>query len=244
MKCSICNGSSFIIKRVHPDTGEELVDVDDPIGVDTAFPCVCRLERDERDSLKNKLIGASIPLSYWDFTYDGYLKMSMIKVDQSVYQKNIKNLDLYKDYLVNPRVFLDSYKVLWIYGNDSNSGHTVLAVLFVKELLKLRYKVKFIKMNDLLNIFTDFEKKQSKLDELNSVDIYLLDDAFDITKCIASGEYTKIHMFNWLDSVLSNGKHLICTSNVSIQGINTIFSHCKNILLRSAIQLELLGSLV
>ena len=244
MRCKICNGESFIIKHIHPDTGEELVDKDDPTGVDTAFPCTCRLEKDERDILKSKLIGASVPISYWDFTYDGYLKKSMLALDHNIYQKNIKNLDLYKDYLANPKLFLDSYRVLWIHGDDDNSGHTVLAVLLIKELLKLKYKVRFIKMNDLLNIFTDFERKQNKLEELNSVDIYLLDDAFDVTKCIASGEYTKIHMFNWLDSVLSSGKHLVCTSNVPIQDINTTFGHCKNILLRSSTQLKLSGCLV
>ena len=244
MRCKICNGESFIIKHIHPDTGEELADKDDSTGVDTAFPCECRLEKDKIDILKNKLIGASIPMSYWKFTYDGYLQKSILKLDYNIRQKSVESLDLYKGYLIDPKSFLDSFRVLWIYGSDDNSGHTTLAVIFIKELLKLSYKVKFIKMNDLLSIFIDFDKKQSKLDDLNTANIYLLDDAFDVTKCITSSAYTKINMYNWLDFALSNGKYFICTSNVSIQDIDETFGHCQNILSRSAEQLKILGKLV
>jgi len=242
MKCAICNGATFVIKYVNPETEEE-IGRDDPTGVEIAYPCACRLEKDKEITLKNKLINAAIPVTYWNFIYEGYLELSK-SLDYIIRQKNNVFLKQYEMYLNDPKIFLNNSKVLWIFGNDSNAGHTVLAVIFVKKLLELNYKVKYIRMNDLLNIFTNFDEKKDKLDDLSKVDIYLLDDAFDNTKCIDPKNYTKIHLYNWLDTALANGKYFICTSNVDIKSLNPTFDNCKNILVRSITQLNILGSLI
>jgi DNA replication protein DnaC len=242
MKCPICNGESFIIKYINPDTGEEL-GRDDPNGTDTAVPCKCRIERDEATILKNNLTASAIPVIYWNYTFEGYMAETK-KFNHHINTKNTIPLQQYKRFLDNPKDFINNYKVLWIYGPHDNAGHTTLAVLIAKELIKLRYNVRFIKMSDLLDIFTDFNNKQDKLALLNRSNIYLLDDAFDLSKCVTPGEYVKMHMYNWVDSALANGKHFICTSSIKLQEMSLAFGHCKTVLNRSYIQIELLGSIV
>jgi len=227
-RCSICGGSTWII-RFNPETKE-----------DTAYPCECRLERDKRDSIRSKLVKAEIPPKYWEYTLDNYLTLPI--GGSIVTNANTVSIRKLQSFINTPKDFLDDINVLWIWGRNPNAGHTSLAVIFAVELLKKGSKVRFIKMQDLISAFTDFDDKKDFFRQLDSFDVYLIDDAFDTSRCTAAGEYSRIHLYNWISSAISYDKHFICTSKVDIPQIDKQFEQSKNVLLKSRISLEFQGT--
>jgi DNA replication protein DnaC len=228
-RCLDCKGSGFIIKE-DPETGER-----------KGFPCHCRLVRDEQNRLHVKLISADIPNEYWDYTFENYLSLP---VGNSLTQKaNKDKLDLFKTLLDDPGKFMQEYKVLWIWGPHQNACHTSLAVMLATELLKKNFKVKFITMQRLADAFINFDDKKEYFKNLENADVLVIDDAFDSTRCSISGEYTRIHLFNWLRDILTANKRLICTSKVKVDQIDVAFAQSKGLLQKYAKELELQGSL-
>ena len=100
-----------------------------------------------------------------------------------------------------------------------------------------------MRMQDLVSAFTDFESKKDFFTYLEKFDVYLLDDAFDANRCIVPGDYTNIHLFNWMSAAMSNKKHFICTSKVDIVQISDKFEQSKHLLLKSRLSLEFHGTL-
>lgn len=226
-RCSKCNGSTWII-RFNPETKE-----------DTAYPCDCRLERDKQNNMRSKLIKAGIPPEYWEYTLDNYITLPLgNSVLATIKDTSINKL---REYMETPKKFIDNFSVLWIWGRNPNAGHTSLAVILAVELLKKGNKVRFIKMQDLISAFTDFENKKDYFKQLESFDVYLIDDAFDTARCTASGEYSRIHLYNWLSTAISYGKCFICTSKIEISQIDKQFEQSKNVLLKSRVSLEFQG---
>jgi len=226
-RCLKCGGSGFKIKY-DPETKE-----------DTAYPCNCRLDREKKDTIRTKLVRACIPPKYWEYDLDNY---SNCFVGNSVIQDaNSFNINKLKGIIDDPTYFIENYDVLWIWGTTPNAGHTSLAVILATSLLEHKYKVRFLRMQDLIASFTDFEEKKDFFKYLEGFDFYLIDDAFDSNRCIASGDYTRIQLFNWLSTAVSNNKKFICTSKVDIPKIDKQFEQSKNVLLKSYISMEFQG---
>jgi DNA replication protein DnaC len=225
--CELCHGKGFTI-RFNSETKE-----------DTAYPCECWLKRDEESYRKNMLVKAHIPQKYWDYSLENYQSCPLENSD--IKEANRPSVEKMDEFIKDPKKFLSNYSVLWIWGKQPNAGHTALAIMLARELLNLknRRRVRFIRMQELLSEFTNFEEKKEFFKNFEKFDIYLLDDAFDTTRCIASGEYTRIHLYNWLNSVISNKKYLICTSKIPITQIDVQFEQSKNLLLKPGVPCSL-----
>jgi len=224
-KYNECNGTGFI--PVTLETGEQ-----------EFKPCRCRLDKASQDSLRKKLIEANIPTNYWEYTIDNYLSLSF---PPSVREHNKKNVELITEFVHNPVKFITGKQVLWIWGPDDNACHTTLAVILGTELIKANYKVLFTTFSKLLGKFVDFDNKEKVEKELKGKDVYIIDDAFDMSRC-APGTYRQGQLFSFLDEILSNSKHIICTSNRPPDNIDPTFSQSKIILTRSLRDLELRGN--
>lgn len=257
MKCpyNMCNGTGFIYTKICPQCNERT-----PIALESsdisckkcgkilassleivASSCQCRLEREEKIKHTRKLESAHIPKEYWDRTIDGYY---LLDIPLARIEKNKSKLDLLQEFITNPELFLNKYRILWIWGQDRNAGHTSLAVAVAKKLLDITKKVRFIDMQDLINMFTNFEQKDEFFADLNSNNVFVLDNAFDTQKCYISKDYIQIQLYNWLNTCLHENKYFICTSNISIYNINEKYSQCKDILVRpnTFISLNITGS--
>jgi DNA replication protein DnaC len=226
-KCTICNDSTFIRKVVD---GEEIW-----------VPCECRRKKDADMIMESRLTHANIRKSLRGYTFDDYLRLSQ-QLPPSIIDFNKPRIEILKSFINNPKEFLNKYQALWIWGKDSCSGHTSLIVIFGIELLKLGYKVRFIEMQQLLDAFVQFDEKNLYFNELSKFNVYIIDDIFDTSRMIAKGKYTQIHLFQFLNTALNDGKHFIMSSNIPISQISEEFEQSKLILERSNAQLELRGS--
>lgn len=226
MACPICHDTTFTFQE---KDGEMI-----------AIPCICRGKRDAEITLKNKLIDAHIPPIFWDYDIDHYLKLPFNPESISF---NKHNIGLLTSFIKDPKLLLESKKqVLWIWGNEPNACHTTLATILGTAFLKNDIKVRFIKMNHLIEACTNFDAKKEFFDNLNTYKVFILDDAFDITRSTAK-EYSIINIYNWLDNQISQGKIFICTSNVPIREIPKSYIQSAIVLSRNYIEMELRGSI-
>lgn len=230
MKCPFgkCDGTGFILST-------------DERGLEEYIPCQCRLDKQKKDSLKRKLIEAKVPIKYWDYTIQNYME---VPFSREVKEANKHNLTTFQTYLSDIEVFLKSPQVLWIWGREANSCHTTLSIILGTELLKEDKKVVFLEFNKLLELFVDFDHKNDLLKDLHNHDIFIIDDAFDISRCvITKSNYRQGHLFTFINDILNANKHIICTSNVEIINMDPTFDQIKILLLRSAKMLEFRGCL-
>jgi DNA replication protein DnaC len=227
-KCTICNDSTFIRKVVD---GEEIW-----------VPCECRRKKDAEMIMESRLTHANIRKSLRGYTFDDYLKLAN-NFSPTVKAFNEPRINILKSFINNPKEFLEKKQVILLYGNEENSGHTTLAVILGIELLKIGYKVRYIEMQQLIDAFVQFDGKNTYFDELAKFNVYIIDDAFDDTRTIAKGKYTQVHLYQFINTALNDGKHFIMTSNVPVNQISSEYEQCKLILQRSLSQIELHGSL-
>lgn len=225
----ICNGDGFIYKE-NPDT-KQLV----------AHACACRDEREQRMTQDRLLKAADIPLKYRNATLEKF-KEDIECLNQS---KNRLIFPIIDNIIVNTDIFMEGEKAaLWIWGSPT-CGKTSLAVSIGKILISKKFKVRFIDMQHLLDMFINFDPEGSKntyFNELKQYDAYILNDAFNTTKAHTKGEYTRIQLYNWMNDILANRKRLICTSNVLISSIDREYAACKDLLLVDGLPLEITGS--
>jgi hypothetical protein len=231
MKCPYneCEGTGFI--PIVAENGEQ-----------EFKPCKCRLDRSNRDSIKKRRIDARIPVKYWDYTLQNYKDLSKFLPPTTV-SFNTPSISLIENYLTDIPAFMKSPQVLWIWGPDDNACHTTLSVILGEELLKQNRKVLYVEFYKLLEMFVDFENKSGFFKELNNHEIYIIDDAFDTTRCTPSN-YKQGQLFGFLNDILNANKHLICTSNTSLSTIDPLFYQLRVILSRSVKELEIRGSVL
>jgi hypothetical protein len=228
MKCSICQDFGFT-KSV--EDGEEIWSM-----------CECKKKKETEEVESRKLVEAYIPKEYWEYTMEDYLKIPLMK---QVREFNAPSIEIIKSCVNSPGYFIDNYKILWIWGPDINSCHTTLSVIIGKSLISQGKKIRFIKMQSLIDMFMkDFENKESTAN-LMKYDVIILDDALDVSRCFISEKtnYTKILIFNFLTSFINEGKKFICTSNTDISGIDNRFNEIRTILLRYAFPIEIRGDI-
>lgn len=226
MKCTICKDQGYLLN-------EE---------TDEWSPCRCQRIRDFENLLEIKLAGTGIPKSYAKYSFETYYKLA--KRPQAVLH-NKPYLDTLEQYVKDPKLFIDNYKTLWLYGIDANAGHTSLAIILGVALIDAKYKVRFMEMQTLINYFTNFEEKDSFINSLMEYDVFIIDDAFDKTR-IAVKDYSRVQLFQFINKAFNEDKHFIMTSNVPLNGIvdakDNKFEQCRIVLQRSIKQMEILGS--
>lgn len=226
MSCPLCHGTTWVFETIN---GEKV-----------AVACSCRRKREEEISLKTKLIDAHIPPIFWDYSLDHYLKLPFKPEDRAF---NKENIDLLSMFIKNPKLLLESKKqVLWIWGNQDNSCHTTLATILGTSFLKSDIRVRFIKMNKLIEACMDFDDKKEFFENLDTYRVFIIDDAFDITRSTAK-EYAIINIYNWIDSQINQNKLFICTSNAPLRGIAKQYMQSAIVLSRNYIEMELRGTI-
>jgi chromosomal replication initiation ATPase DnaA len=233
MECiyKLCNGTGFI--PIISESGEQ-----------EFKPCKCRIERSQKESLKKKRIDARIPVRYWDYSFDNYKRLAKMlepKLTPAILTQNQENIKILEDYINNPHKLLESSQVLWIWGSDDNACHTTLATILAESLLKINTKVLFLEFYRLMEMFTNFTTKSEYFQQLQGYQVYVIDDAFDITRANATS-YKQAQLFGFLNDLLNENVHLICTSNISAKSIDPIFSQLKIIINRSIEEVRLQGS--
>lgn len=233
MKCpyGICGGTGFT--PVISATGEQ-----------EFTPCKCRLERIQKESLRKKRIEARIPVRYWDYSFDNYkalAKMLEPKLLPAVIASNAEYLKVLENYIDNPQKLLEGPQVLWIWGTDDNACHTTLATVLADSLLKVNAKVLFLEFYKLMEMFTNFSSRSEYFQQLQGYQVYILDDAFDTTRCNPTN-YKQSQLFGFVNDLLNDNKHIICTSNISAKSIDNIFSQLRIIINRSVEEVRLQGS--
>jgi len=230
-KCPECNGSGFILKK-------------DKYDEDVWSPCECRKKREAEVSTEIKFTEANIRKSLRRYTFEDYLKYPFKRKDKLHNAPQIKE---FQNYLENPSDFLDNYSVLWIWGTDANAGHTTLASILGIKLLEFGYKVRFLEIQHLIEAFTKFDEKEVFFTELKKFDIYIINDAFDVDRGHVGGKYSQVHLYQFINDALIDGKHFIMTSNRLVRDIDKgdlkDFEQSKIIISRSVKQLEFRGSI-
>ena len=229
MACEICKGKGFLIKR---EEGKE----------DVAIPCRCRIKFDKEVAVKIRLIKADIPKTHWDISVEGFKNLKFEEND--FFEKNTESITTLEKLITTAKDIKKYPRVIWIWGTKlhPNSCHTTLAVLIGIACMKINVSVRFISMQSLLNAFINFEEKESFFKEFNKHKVFIIDDAFDESRCIVSGNYTQIHLFNWFNDAMNARKILICTSNTLLKDVDAIYEQSKIILSRDAQELEIVGS--
>jgi DNA replication protein DnaC len=227
-KCQKCGGSSFILKV--NEAGEEIWS-----------PCECRIVKDREMLLESKLTDANIKKKFRMYTLQDYLSMPFSKVIKTF---NEPQVNILREYINDPDKFIDNVQTLWIWGKDPNAGHTTLSIILGIALIKAGYKVRFFRMQNLLDAFVEFDNKTAYFTDLKKFDVYIVDDAFVTDRSIVSGKYTRAHLFNFIDTALGEDKHFIMTSDRLVDGIGSDFEQIRVILKRSLLELELKGSII
>lgn len=225
--CPTCHGRTFIWNA---DT-------------EVWAPCECRLKKDKEDFLDMKLKGSYIPKYYTRHDVASYKKL----IRPGDLEANAHSLQVIEAIVENPLVFIDNYRVLWIWGADSNSGHTTFAVMVGMALIEKGFKVRFIEMQTLVNNFTNFEMKDQFFAELAGYDVFIIDDAFDSTRTSISDGYGRVQLFQFINNSFNNDKTFIMTSNVPLSSISSEkdgkYEQCRIVLQRSILSLEFKGTL-
>lgn len=233
MNCiyGLCNGTGFI--PVISESGEQ-----------EFKPCNCRLEKAKNDSIKKKRIEARIPVRYWNYTFDNYKKLAKMlepKLTPTIVSANTEYLSILENYIISPEKLLEGPQVHWIWGTDDNACHTTLATILSDSLLKANVKVLFLEFYKLMEMFTNFSSKSEYFQQLQGYQVYILDDAFDTTRANATN-YKQSQLFGFINDLLNENRHLICTSNISPKNIDNIFSQLKIIINRSVEEIRIQGS--
>jgi DNA replication protein DnaC len=231
--CPVCKGKTFIF--VEGIDGEE----------DIWKPCDCRIKLTSEMILKYQLEESSIPGIYIRYTVDNVFKNKL----QGIYQKvNKESFEFIKLCVDNTDNFIGRYSTLWIWGIDPNAGHTTLACNIGMALIRKGYKVKFIKMQKLVDMFMQFETKESFFNNFEKYDVYILDDTFVQNRSSDIKQYSFSHFFNFIDESLNKNKHFIMTSDRNLMQVedlsNKKLEEFRILLLRSIKTLEVRDSVV
>lgn len=227
-KCQNCKDLGFVTKK--NKWREEVAHV-----------CNCRKQKDIEMILETKLIEANINKRFSRFTFEDYCNLPF---SDNIKKFNNPQVNKLQEFVTEPGKILEAEQVLWLWGRDPNAGHTTLAVILAVALIKSGYRVKFFKMQDLVDAFFEFDKKAAYFADLKKFDVYILDDAFVADRSAIRGQYTKAHLFNFIDNSLTEDKHFIMTSDKLVESVGSDFNEIKMVLKRSLLELEFRGSII
>jgi DNA replication protein DnaC len=121
--------------------------------------------------------------------------------------------------------------MMYLYGEPNTQKTSWLAIL-VRELLKKQVDVRYVKMNQLLDLrkggstlTTKTYYDKAKLSSLQAIPILVIDDAFDIktTFITSKGNFSQSFLYNFLKWRVENGLVTIIMANCSLSNISPKF---------------------
>lgn len=223
MVCEICNGQGY--KKIIDSNGFEEYAI-----------CDCHKSVIDRRILLIKLNEASIPKHFWEYElpwYEDTFKNGAICPDRDKLVSLIKK----------PEGFLALKQSLWLFGNTT-AYKTSLAIQLGKQLV-LTHKVKFIPFRKLMEIFLDFDNKQSAKDTLHSflsANVIIIDDMFDLSRATGKS-YQAITLYGFIQDCINANVLFICTSNRNLDTYmgDTLFGQTASLLYHESSQLNITG---
>lgn len=245
--CPICKNERYV-----PKTNED--------GEIERVLCECQVEEYKRQLYEIQLKSSRIPSNYWDCTMSTYpynflrpyeksgleckerSKIKQLEIDNEPYFTKLKN------YESNPDSFIsEKFNVLWIWGEDPNTGHTASACALGLALLKKGYRVRYYEMQSLLKLIMEYQDKDVVAEmsaAAEKFDAFIINDAFDRSRCSAtSNEYLRANLFAFFQGILSKNKKVICTSDVDIDGIPEAYTSLISTIIRSYSGMHIRGTL-
>lgn len=246
--CPICKNERFILKINDAGEAERTI-------------CDCQIQEYERQKLSAMIKASRIPEEYAQYTFDSYPISNLQPYNKSgianysrdekiqLISKNKPYFDTIKGYIDNPSSFMsEPFKVLWIWGEDPNTGHSVMAANIGCALIKKGYKVRYYEMHNLTKLIMEF-KDADVVAEMNRAidyfDVFIVNDAFDRQRSTVSSanEYLRANIFNFFQQTLSKNKKIICTSDVDIIGIGEQYNSIISMVIRSYSEMHICGTL-
>lgn len=171
-----------------------------------------------------------------EYSIDDYKKHDIAKL-------NAESIELLCKIQTDPIKFFQKYRILWLWGQHSNAGKTTLAsdlLFFI--FFALRKRVKYLEFYQLVDVLSNFKKKDDFLLKIKNYQVYLVDDFLSEGKAYVS-EITKSAVFGFLSSIFRENKYVILTSDKSVNSISPEYSTLKSLILKSYFSIELKGSL-
>jgi len=229
VNCDICKGKGFILKEVDGETVWSM--------------CECQRLKNIQDISTRKFIESGIPKEFWKMEFDFYKE---IPYPPDVKNFNKPNFELLKKFLDDPKTYFDSYKLLWIWGKDDNSGHSSIAAILGKEFINHNYNIKFVRMANLINYFITSNNNKTFIDDIRKLDLLIVDDALDVTRAPLNNKllYITSLLFNFFSEALSNDVNMICTSNSVLAGVDDTYKEIKTLFARYLYELEIRGNII
>ena len=245
--CSICNNERYISKVNEEGEVERTL-------------CECQVEEYRRQMLELQLKSSRIPSECWEFTMDTYPHKYLLPFDKSgvtcMDRPRIKKLQedngpcfsRLKQYVDNPESFInEKFKVLWIWGEDPNTGHTASACAIGVALIKKGYKVRYYEMQGLIKLIMEYQDRDVVAEmaaAADKFDVFIINDAFDRARSsVSNNEYLRANLFGFFQNVLSRNKKIICTSDVDIDGIPEAYTGLISTMIRAYSGMHIRGTL-
>ena len=245
--CPICNNERYISKVNADDEVERTL-------------CSCQIEEYRKQLFDLQLKSSRIPSECWQYTMDTFPYQYLLPFDKSgvtcVDRPRKKQLDAdnapsfirLKEYVSNPQAFIaEKFKVLWIWGEDPNTGHTASACALGVSLLKKGYKVRYYEMQGLIKLIMEYQDRDVVAEmaiAADKFDVFIINDAFDRSRSsVSNNEYLRANLFGFFQNVLSRDKKIICTSDVDIDGIPEAYTGLISTIIRSYSGMHIRGTL-
>ncbi len=231
--CPLCKGVKVTIATID---GEEV-----------AIPCECVKKQALEVKLTRAYDLAHLPKgAIRTYSLDQYEKLP-IKPDLK--EANKPAIEFFRQLISQPDFYYKNLqkRIIWIWGEEPNACHTTLAVIIGKAFIATElYRVRFISFQSLLSLFTNFDSLHSTLETFKEYDIYIIDDGFDLSRCMLhekSSKFILSYLFSFFNDCMHENKLLIITSNCSVNNIDKIFSETQIIVRRSAVEYHIQGSI-
>jgi chromosomal replication initiation ATPase DnaA len=219
----ICDGTGFIPKEVNGETILKL--------------CDCKKQSIMESSLSSKLDSAHMPIEYRKYTFEDFLEMSSYNMHAD---SNQNNVSIIEKLISDTNYFMDNIKILWIYGLFKNVGCTTIATLIARSLIQNNYKVRFIRMESLLSLFSKFD---SSVKDLDNYDIFVIDGVFESTFISPNENKCRMGVSDFFNTAIDNNKRFIFTADKDLKNCEEAwFEFLKFVFIRYAKSLELKGT--
>jgi DNA replication protein DnaC len=198
---------------------------DNTTGVATSCGCLIAYQKDVRKQVALQRAG----IEGFDLTFDNYKGKDL--------NQNLLKL---KKYISEIKTTYANGSHLYFTGPNGTQKSTV-AKIVLRSCVEQGLSGKFILMSDLVDILTDVysndPKRESELDVLRTVDMLIIDDAFDKNKVTL---YKSGYQLSFIDRFIRTRlevihNNTIFTSNVAIDKIseNGFTKDIQNLLTRS-----------
>ncbi len=178
--------------------------------------CSCYTKFLERRHLEIDLFSSGLSQSIYNYNINTYIGTKSLSEIKKV-ERYIKNFD---------STFKSIH--LYLYGTNGTQK-TSLSQYIGRELLRQKFSVKYVLMNEMIKNLTKegFEERvQYEIDKYYAVDCLIIDEAFDKEKILW---YKSNFQLNFLDTLLRKridqlNKAIIFVSNKSVESIEANFN--------------------